>query len=316
MSMDAAVADPDRSTRIPRAAVVMNHEAGSVSHETAAEIGGMFARFGVAVEVFPVRHGDVATSVHEAINSKPEAVIVAGGDGTINATAAILCEAGLPLGVLPVGTLNHFAKDIGLPTKLPNAIAANANALIENRVAHVDVGFVNGCVFVNNSSIGFYPRTIRRRDRLRARLVLSKWLAMLYAVLQSIRRYPEFDVTLQFETPSQELLHRRTPFVFVGNNRYALHLFALGGRKRLDGGELCVYVTHRPGRFGTIKLLFLALFRRLKQAKDFNAYSLPNVTVTTPKRRVAVAVDGEVHYLQPPLRYEIRPKCLKVLSPV
>jgi diacylglycerol kinase family enzyme len=277
----------------------------------------MFARWGIAAEVFPVHHGDVAASVRDAIRSRPDALIAAGGDGTINAIASALRDNDVPLGILPVGTLNHFAKDLGVPSRLPDAIAANATALIENRFALLDVGAVNGRVFVNNSSIGFYPRVIRRRDRLRSRLVLSKWLAMFYAVLQSIRRYPEFDVTLDLESHGEplETVDRRTPFVFVGNNRYALHLFALGGRKRLDRGELCVYVAHRPGRFGTIKLLILALFRRLKQAQDFNAYVLPRVVVNTPKRRIAVAIDGEVHYLHPPLRYEIRPRCLKILAP-
>ena len=219
------------------------------------------------------------------------------------------------MGVLPVGTLNHFAKDLGLPMDLATAVDTNARALRDGRVACVDVGRVNGRVFVNNSSIGFYPRVVRRRDKLRERLFRNKWVAMLFALYTSLRRYPELDVSLELGAEPPHVVHRRTPFVFVGNNRYALHLFALGGRTRLDAGELCVYMAQHPGRFGTLKLVLLALFRRLKQARDFDELLLGQAVVNTPKRRLAVALDGEIVYLRPPLRYEVLPGSLKVLAP-
>src|SRR5204863_384633 len=102
------------------------------------------------------------------------------------------------------------------------------------------------------------------------------------------RRYPQVDVLLQ--VPGGQTVRRVSPFVFVGNNRYALHLIAMGTRLHLDRGELCAYVAHRPGRFGLLRLLVLALFRRLKQAKDFDSFALPELTVNTAKRRLAVSI--------------------------
>lgn len=297
-----------------RVAVVVNVGSGSVEDDTSCRIVELFARAGVEAQLVPILANDLVAAARSAVESPTvAAVIAAGGDGTVSAVAGVLAGGPVPLGVLPVGTLNHFAKDLGLPMDLAAAVESNARALREGRVACVDVGRVNGRAFVNNSSIGFYPRVVRRRDRLRARLFRNKWVALLYALYTSLRRYPEVDVSLELPG-APEPLHRRTPFVFVGNNRYALHLFALGGRTRLDAGELCVYLAHRPGRFGTLKLLLLALFRRLKQARDFNAFLLKEVVVGTPKRRLAVALDGEVVYLRPPLKYEMVPGCLKVLA--
>jgi diacylglycerol kinase family enzyme len=312
-TLDAA--EPRHGTL--RVAVVMNVGSGSVGNDTSQRIIELFARAGVEAQLVPTPANDLAAAARAAIASPTVgAVIAAGGDGTISAVAGVLAGGPVPLGVLPVGTLNHFAKDINLPTDLAAAVEANARALREGRVASVDVGRVNGRTFINNSSIGFYPRVVRRRNKLRERLFRNKWVATLFALYTSVRRYPELDVSLRLGTgESAAVVHRCTPFVFVGNNRYALHLFALGGRTRLDAGELSVYVAHRPGRFGTVKLILLALFRRLKQARDFNAFLLKEVVVDTPKRRLPVALDGEVVYLRPPLKYEVVPGCLKVLAP-
>jgi diacylglycerol kinase family enzyme len=110
-------------------------------------------------------------------------------------------------------------------------------------------------------------------------------------------------------------LHRRSSFVFVGNNAYTMEGFEIGDRERLDGGVLSLYVTQRTGRFGLLRLAMRALLGRLEQARDFDSVLATRVTVNTRKRFVHVAADGEVVVMRPPLEYRVRPRALRVLVP-
>jgi diacylglycerol kinase family enzyme len=301
------------SRPIRRAQVVWNESSGATDSATLDELRSRFREAGIEIDVISgTAPGGPRAAARRALSANADAIVAAGGDGTVNAVASAVAGTGIPMGVLPLGTLNHFAKDLRLPPDLSGAI----HCIGAGHVAAVDAAEVNGQLFVNNSSLGFYPRVIKHRDRLRARMVLSKGVAMLYALRAVFRRYPQVEVTLEVAPGAAgRTVHRVTPFVFVGNNRYALHLMALGTRRRLDRGELCAYVAHRPGRFGLVRLLVMALFRRLKHAKDFDSFALQELTVSTPKRRLVVSIDGELLHLAPPLRYRIRPGALKVIVP-
>jgi diacylglycerol kinase family enzyme len=182
----------------------------------------------------------------------------------------------------------------------------------QGRVRAVDVGEVNGRCFINNSSIGLYPRIVIRRDRQSQRLGRGKWTAMLMACASVFRRYPLVRVVLR---AGEDRFPRTTPFVFVGNNRYDMSLLSLGGRPALDKGELCVYFANRTGRFGLVRLMFRALLGRLEQADDFDSLLLPELRIETRKKTLRVALDGEVTSMRPPLEYRIRPGALKVIVP-
>jgi diacylglycerol kinase family enzyme len=237
-----------------------------------------------------------------------DAIVAAGGDGTVSACAAALAGTGVALGVLPTGTLNHFAKDLSIPLVLDAAATVIAAG---NRV-EVDVAQVNDRVFINNSSIGIYPRIVGHRDRQRERLGRGKWMAMLLACVSVFRRYP--TVRVRIGIGDQTMLNE-TPFVFVGSNRYELTLQNLGKRSSLDRGELCLYFTNRTGRFGFFMLALRAVLGRLEQARDFQTVTTRELWIETPKRDVPVALDGEVVRLSPPLHYQIRPRALVVLAP-
>ncbi len=294
------------SAVIKRVAVILNVRSGTRSSAEGEEMRRLFRDAGIDAEI--IDESEDLTAATKQAAPTVDAVIAAGGDGTINSVAAGLVGTDLPIGVLPRGTVNHFARDLGLPMALPEAIAVIARG----QVMSVDVAEMNGRPFVNNSSIGFYPRIVKHRDRLRARQVLGKWMAMLYALLAALRRFAQLDVSIQF---GGQRIHLRTPFVFVGNNCYTLDLLSMGERPHLDRGELCVYLAHRPGRFGLLRLLVLALFRRLRHARDFEELKVTEVTIDTRRKLLPVAIDGEVHHLAPPLHYRIRPRALRVLVP-
>jgi diacylglycerol kinase family enzyme len=235
-------------------------------------------------------------------------IVAAGGDGTQSAVAAARAGTGTPMGVLPMGTLNHFAKDLGLPLDLADA----ARVIATGRPRPIDVAAVNDRVFVNNSSIGLYPRVVRHRDEMRERLGHGKWYAMLKAVLAVFRRFPLVRVRL---TAQGREWTQTTPFVFVGNNQYEIESYNLGGRTSLERGDLCIYFANRTGRLGMLRLAVRALLGLLRQDRDFNALCATEVVIDTNRRRVSVAFDGEVEELTPPLTYRIRPKALNVVLP-
>jgi diacylglycerol kinase family enzyme len=295
------------------AIVLLNAKAGTTpaeqAHADADAIRAAFATPGVTADVQPPPGPQRAHAARAAAASGGDVVVVAaGGDGTQSAVAGALAGTSAVMGVLPMGTLNHFAKDLGLPQDLPAAVAAIATG----QPRPVDVAAVNGHVFVNNSSIGLYPRVVRHRDQMREHLGRNKWVAMLMAVVSVFRRFPLVRLTLNV---NGDAWHRTIPFVFVGNNQYAIDGLDLGKRARLDAGTLSLYFPNRTGRWGMVRLAFRALTGRLRQDQDFNALCATGVTIETRRESISVALDGEVTHMTPPLKYEIRPGALRVMLP-
>jgi diacylglycerol kinase family enzyme len=235
-------------------------------------------------------------------------VVAAGGDGTVSTVAGALIDGVVPVAVLPLGTLNHFARDIGMPLDLAEA----ARAIAAGPVARVDVGEVNGRTFINNSSIGLYPEIVLTRDAVRRQTGKRKWVAMLHALWRVLRRFPLLRVRL--DTPDRRL-DARSPLVFVGNNEYLVEATALGKRERLDGGRLSVYVMRCRGRFQLLWLMLRTIFQRPERVPDCENDSVREawVTLRRPHRSVKVALDGEVVRMGSPLHYQIRTAALPVV---
>jgi len=235
-------------------------------------------------------------------------VVAGGGDGTINAVASVLAGTETWLGVLPLGTLNHFAKDLKIPLELDDAVA---NA-VQGKARKVDVGEVNGRIFLNNSSLGIYPDIVRDREQQQRHFGRGKWPAFGRALFAALRRFPFLSVRLKIN--GDEHL-RRTPFVFIGNNEY-LQGLTLGARERLDSGKLCLYVAQKPTRLGLLRYAAHALFGKLQQARDFDVLSAASLEIETRHRRLRVATDGEVTLMTPPLCYRSRAAALNVIAPL
>ena len=211
------------------------------------------------------------------------------------------------MGVLPVGTLNHFARDLGLPLKLEEAIGVIAAGGRRS----VDVGQVNGAIFVNNSSIGVYPLMVLDRERMK-KSGLNKWASLVWASTKSFVRFHCLRVKLEV---NGETMHCRTPLVFVGNNEYCLDGARMGGRERLDGGRLAVYLAPGARRTSLLMMAFAALFGRLRQVPEFEQFQVEHFTVTTGRRKLRVSLDGEVRRMHGPLEYRILPRRLTVCAP-
>jgi diacylglycerol kinase family enzyme len=292
-----------------RIEVLVNARSGAGRRaEIQQRLGDAFNASGADARISLAGDGvELVTLAQRAAVSDAESVVAGGGDGTINTVAAALIDTGKTLGVLPFGTMNHFAKDLGIPLDLEGAI----ETVVAGHAVSVDVGEVNGRIFLNNSSLGLYPRIIRERER-QQRLGWGKWPAYVWAAIGVLRRYPFLEIRL---TVDGNAMIGRTPFVFVGNNAYDMERFTIGSRACLDKGELSLYTTSRTGRLGLTRLALGALLGRLRQDRDFLAFATKDAWIGTQHRRIRVALDGEVTIMEPPLHYLVRPGALRVLAP-
>ena len=290
-------------------AIILNMAAGGDrSSVDPGELRAVFDPLGVAPRIYAVGAGEsIATVVQAALADGASVVVAAGGDGTVAAVAAGLVGKAVPLGVLPVGTLNHFARDAGIPSKLTDA----ARVIVEGRVTTVDVGEVNQRIFLNNSSIGFYPMMVRRRESLQRRGV-PKRLATGLAFLSALLRFPNLAVRVTAENSDRVV---RTPLVFVGNNEYELSGLQAGRRTELQAGHMHVCVASVATRAALIRMAVFALLGRASGAPELETQRATRVRVRTFRRRVRIALDGELVLMRSPLDYAIRPGALSLLTP-
>ncbi len=290
--------------------VVLNRTAGQGhSDEQRLRVREAFARHGIAAEVRAASSGgDIESLAREALRARPGILVAGGGDGTIRAVASVVRGSSTALGILPLGTLNHFARDLGVPAELDAAVAVIAAG---HRI-DVDVGEVNGRLFLNNASLGIYPDIVRDRTRQQRRLGRGKYWAMLWATLAVMRRSPFLRLKVLMDGAPMLF---RSPFVFIGNNEYVMEGFQIGTRASVSTGKLSVYTTQRCTRGGLFGLALRALFGRLHQADDFSMASARSLSVQSRKNRLWVATDGELAAMTTPLEFRVRPGALTVVVP-
>jgi len=295
-----------------RVVALVNYRAGTVEaagkEPTPDSIAAALKAVGVEAEVRSVPGEELAAQARAAANKGPDAIIAAGGDGTVSAVAGALAGGDTPLGVIPVGTLNHFAKDLGVPLDLNEAAAI----IVANHVQRIDVGRVNDRVFVNNASLGVYARALIDRDARRDLHGLSKWPAMALAVLKIFKRHPLLKVRI---VADGQPLYRKTPLVFIGNNCYELELLHIGKRACLTAGALSLYIANTSTRWGMLKLALRAAFGRLRQSQDFESMTASEIEIQPHRRHIHLALDGEPISLAPPLNFTTWPQALPVLVP-
>ena len=290
--------------------VILNAGSGASEAEGLRRlISDQFTALGFEARVRLVRGGgQLAAAARGAAEGDAGCVVAAGGDGTINAVASALLGTGKSLGVLPVGTFNYFARSLGIPPDLEGAVGTVA----AGNVAEVAVGEVNGRLFINNASIGLYPSIIRQREQEYRRWGRRQLVAYTAVARALFQRSPFVGVSLW--TGGQEL-SARTPLVFVGANRYQIEEFGLPGAECVGRGELAVYVARPTGWAGLLRLALQALLRRLSGERSLHFMCASEARVETRRKRIPVALDGEVVLVETPLRFAKRPAALKVVVP-
>jgi len=250
---------------------------------------------------------DITGAVRHARLNGAKAVIAGGGDGTLNGVAAGLSGSDVPMAILPIGTLNHLARDLGVSLNVDQAIGE----LRGDRVARIDLGDVNGRVFLNNSVIGLYPAYWFTRERMEQRWKW-RWLSIASALFTVFRRNPYLNLRLLVNGKE---IRRKTPYVLIANNQHRMEGYQLGTRDRLDSGLLWVYVMRKLSRWSLFRMAMSLLVGRFKTQDDFETFAVSSLRVETRRKKLGVSLDGEVKVLRTPLEYRSLPGALRVIAP-
>jgi diacylglycerol kinase family enzyme len=248
--------------------------------------------------------GDIAL---EAVRGGARAVAAGGGDGTIRAVAEALAGTGVPLGVIPVGTLNHFARDLNIPLD----VQAAAEVIREGAMTDVDLGEVNNRVFINNAIIGLYPAYRAERGEEERRGAEGAF-AVAGAALSVFRRNPALLARMRLD--GRELV-RHSPLIVVANNEHKMEGYQLGSRNRMDTGRLWIYVMRPRGRAGLLRTFASIAAGRLAKRREFEIFTAREAVIDTGRKHVRVSLDGEILELDGPLRFRSRSRALKVIVP-
>jgi diacylglycerol kinase family enzyme len=285
--------------------VIVNRSSGKGAGHDVAALDRALASAGLDARIVVVRGSDIAAEAEKA--AADGLIVAAGGDGTVSAVAGVAVRTGAMLGVLPLGTFNHFARDVGIPLD-----ATEAASIIRQGVTRtVDVGEFNDRIFVNNASLGIYARLVwqRRAEQRRGR---SKWTAFSIALAKSWWSYRTQTLRLMLDGAP---LVRRTPFLFIGNGEYEAAGIDLGARASLVSGRLSAYVAPECGRVELLAMPLRALAGRLSPDVKFEAFTAREITIEPSQSRIGLALDGEIAVAHPPLRCRILPRALRVLVP-
>jgi diacylglycerol kinase family enzyme len=285
--------------------VVLNTTSGS-GDTPRDQIEQAFARANVAADVEAVTGPEIRAAAGRAAK-RGQTLVAAGGDGTASTVGSVAAESGVPFGVIPLGTLNHFARDAGIPADVDGA----ARVIAAGRTRPLDAAEVNGRRFLNNLSLGFYVRIVREREAQQRR-GRRKWTAFAIGLAHAWVRYRTMTVRLEVEGGSHV---RRTPFVFIGNGDYQAEGLDVGRRCSMTGGRLAVYVAPECGRFDLLGLSVRALAGRLTPDVKLEAFTASQLTIETASARVSAAIDGELIVLRPPLTCVSQPGALRTLLP-
>jgi len=281
--------------------IVCVYNPSSGSSLSKAELQELLGNDGVQVQCV-----NIAAAEHVVPDANANVLVAAGGDGTVNATAQLAVALHLPLGVIPAGTLNHFAKDVGLP-----ADSAKAASVIRTGTTKlIDYCTVNDRVFLNNSSLGVYPSTVLSRDKQDA--VLGKWPSAVVAFVAALFRNPRVYATLAF---AHKQLPVKSPLIFIGNNSYHLEKVGFTNRSSLTSGKLYVYAVKAARSTTLMRLALLSVLGMRAHKDDILREVTGPVRITSSHQHVQVALDGEVRKLAYPLEYTMHHKALKVFVP-
>jgi YegS/Rv2252/BmrU family lipid kinase len=290
--------------------ILLNRGGGTIAADPkiADKVADAIRAAGLDAEIELIGGGECAVRCRAIFERGDRLLVVGGGDGTISAAASALVGTETALGILPLGTLNHFARDLGIPTDLDEA----ARLIAKRSERRIDVAEMNDRIFINNSAIGLYPLMVVDRDAQQRRLGRSKRLAMIVASIRTLARFRHQRLTL---TVNDEKARVDTPLLFVGNNDYRIDIGAPGRRESIDDGRLSVFVMRKKTRRSFIAATLRALFNRARPDDMVQVENVERLRVSSHRSSLAVSLDGEVVHAKPPLDYKIRKQALRVIAP-
>jgi diacylglycerol kinase family enzyme len=296
--------------------VVFNRASGAGDRdEVGPAVEAACAAAGRRCELFPVEQpGRLAEIAGQAVRRAVQAngiVVAAGGDGTINGVAQAVLGSGCPFGVLPRGTFNYFARTHGIPAELDAAL----HVLMTERAVPVQVGLLNGRVFLVNASLGLYPQLLEDREAWKQQFGRSRLVALGAGIKTLLQGHRSLRLTVEYGGQSRQV---RTPTLFVGNNALQMEQVGLPESRDIDAGCLAGITLKPVGRWALLALLARGAFGHLGEASEVEDFAFRRLTVNARAmgaKRIKVATDGEVLWMPLPLHFEVAPLPLMLIRP-
>lgn len=294
--------------------VVLNRQAGTIAgigpEKLVEELREVFAGEGITdAEVEAVPGSQIEEALQRALDGPADVVIIGGGDGTVASAATLMAGKGKPLGVLPLGTFNLAARDIGMPLDWKEATLA----LIDAPAVDVDLLELGGRLYFCLIILGFYPALAMARPKYHGNW-LVKSCKLGTEMLSSVAAFPPLHLTFVNELGFE--LHRRSRIVLIANNDYEELFGLIPRRKSLDAGYFTVYVSTHRTRLGLVRSFFTWVLGRWKQDREVSYFHAADLEISVHgQRRLPVMTDGEISKHRLPLRIILRPKTLRVLAP-
>ena len=291
---------------------VLNRDAGTIIGTKAEvferKLAEIFESAGHEITMETVEPKKIGARFREAAKREYDALIVGGGDGSVNAAATALLGHRTALGILPLGTMNRLARDLGLSADVDAAL----RLLAEGEPRQIDVGEVNGHIFLCNSFIGLPPMVTERRAKLRGRPFTERLMGYAAMPMEIARAARRLAILVDDERAAQT---HRALTVVVSNNAYSEGPNLIPKRRALDEARLGLYISKHRSVLRTVWLLLRASLGLWKGDPNLEARELEKVTIHSKSKRLRIANDGELLTLETPLQYRIRPKALTVLVP-
>ena len=289
--------------------VILNAKSGSQKGEEAREaIERVLSASGRPYHITIPPKNDLGKVVKEKAASKCKVLVAAGGDGTICCVAEAALHSDKTLGVIPLGTFNYFAKNLGIPLEPDKA----AEVLLGEHTVRAPVLDLDGRLILNNTSIGIHPAVLLKRRQMYRRWGRNQLSAYASVIMTAFQPPPRLRVKLAL---SEGDVLRETPLVMVCSNAFQMKAFGLAGKECLAEGQFALYVARMAGRATILKHGVRTVLRKLRPEIDYEVMCTSDVTIETRRRRFRAAVDGELEELESPLRFRVRAEALRVLAP-
>ncbi len=293
----------------PIAHVIMNRDSGAADKAAlTTEIKAAFATHDWQVEFVLAGRGDLQSRTQQTVAQAPGAIVVAGGDGTVNTVAAACVEAKRPLGLVPAGTFNYVSRNLGVPTEVAQAVSVITNGWVRQ----VDIGEINGRIFLNNAGIGLYAQMLERREQDKRRFGRRRLVAFFSGMRCLLSSHPQYAVELVAD--GQTARHLATT-LFFGCNALQLEDFNVTAAECLRHQKLAVLLLKLHSRWEVTVAACAALLGRLDEASTTEALCASTIRVQTRRRALKVAIDGEIVLLRSPLDVTLHPGALEVFAP-
>lgn len=252
--------------------------------------------------------GSVEKLTQRALRSGATTVIAAGGDGTICGVANQLVGSGVPLGVVPLGTFNYFARSLGVPEETDAAI----RAICDGYLLPAAVGRVNDKVFLNNTSIGVYSAILQQREDTYKQFGRSR-IAAYWSVLRALVKFYD-PMTMKIEVDG-ERMSVKSPLAFVCNSAFQLERFALQGADEVRDGKLALFLADDVGRWGLVKHAARLATRTMREGRDFRLVTGTEIVIDPGRHKRLIVRDGEKEPMRGPFRIRLDTDGLDVIRP-